>query len=51
MSRDIRFYLLDVLERCERITRYLAGLDEADGRKMSEPRMPYFETSRLSAKR
>lgn len=22
MSRDVRVYLLDILERCERITRY-----------------------------
>ncbi len=29
MSRDIRFYLLDICERCDRITRYVAGLDEA----------------------
>jgi uncharacterized protein with HEPN domain len=29
MSRDIRFYLLDILERCDRITRYVDGLDEA----------------------
>ncbi len=28
MSRDIRVYLLDILERCERITRYVEGLDE-----------------------
>lgn len=28
MSRDIRVYLLDILERCERITRYMEGLDE-----------------------
>jgi uncharacterized protein with HEPN domain len=30
MSRDIRVYLLDILERCERITRYVDGLDEAE---------------------
>jgi uncharacterized protein with HEPN domain len=29
MSRDVRFYLLDILGRCERITRYVEGLDEA----------------------
>ena len=29
MSRDIRVYLLDILERCDRITRYIEGLDEA----------------------
>ena len=28
MSRDIRVYLLDILERCERITRYVEGLDQ-----------------------
>lgn len=28
MSRDVRVYLLDILERCERITRYMEGLDE-----------------------
>ena len=29
MSRDLRVYLLDIIERCERITRYVDGLDEA----------------------
>ena len=29
MSRDVRVYLLDIQERCERITRYVEGLDEA----------------------
>ena len=29
MSRDIRVYLLDILERCERIMRYVDGFDEA----------------------
>jgi uncharacterized protein with HEPN domain len=29
MSRDVRVYLLDILERCERITRYVDGFDEA----------------------
>jgi uncharacterized protein with HEPN domain len=33
MSRDVRFYLLDILERCERITRYVEGLDEAEWSK------------------
>jgi uncharacterized protein with HEPN domain len=28
MSRDVRVHLLDILERCERITRYVEGLDE-----------------------
>ncbi len=28
MSRDVRVYLLDILERCERITRYVEGLDQ-----------------------
>lgn len=28
MLRDIRVYLLDILERCERITRYVEGLDQ-----------------------
>lgn len=28
MSHDIRVYLLDILERCERITRYVEGLDQ-----------------------
>lgn len=27
MSRDVRVYLLDILERCERITRYVEGLE------------------------
>lgn len=30
MSRDVRVYLLDILERCERIERHVGGLDEAD---------------------
>ena len=30
MSRDVRFYLLDVLERCERIMRYVERMDEAE---------------------
>jgi uncharacterized protein with HEPN domain len=29
MSRDVHVYLLDILERCERITRYVEGLDQA----------------------
>jgi uncharacterized protein with HEPN domain len=29
MSRDLRVYLLDIIERCERIMRYIDGLDEA----------------------
>lgn len=29
MSRDVRVYLLDILERCERIARYVEGFDEA----------------------
>jgi uncharacterized protein with HEPN domain len=29
MSRDPRVYLLDIQERCERIARYVEGLDEA----------------------
>ena len=29
MSRDVRVSLLDIQERCERITRYVEGLDEA----------------------
>jgi uncharacterized protein with HEPN domain len=28
MSRDIRVYLTDIAERCERISRYIEGLDE-----------------------
>ena len=28
MSRDVRVYLLDILERCERITVYIEGLDQ-----------------------
>ncbi len=33
MSRDVRFYLLDIQERCERIMRYVEGLDEAEWSK------------------
>jgi uncharacterized protein with HEPN domain len=33
MSRDARVYLLDILKGCERITRYVEGLDEADWSK------------------
>jgi uncharacterized protein with HEPN domain len=33
LSRDVRFYLLDILERCERITRYVEGFDEAEWSK------------------
>lgn len=29
MSRDIRVYLADIAERCERIRRYVSALDEA----------------------
>ena len=29
MSRDVRVYLLDIQERCQRIMRYVDGLDEA----------------------
>jgi uncharacterized protein with HEPN domain len=29
MSRDVRVYLLDIKERCERIIRYVEGFDEA----------------------
>lgn len=29
MSRDIRVHLLDILDRCERITRYVEGCDES----------------------
>ena len=46
MSRDVRVYLLDILERCERITRYMEGLDEERWSKTSAPGMPSFETSR-----
>ena len=28
MSRDVRVYLLDILEQRERITRYVEGFDE-----------------------
>ncbi|MDP2183308.1 MAG: DUF86 domain-containing protein, partial [Actinomycetota bacterium] len=28
MSRDIRVYLADIAERCERISRYVEGLDD-----------------------
>ncbi len=28
MSRDRRVYLADIAERCERISRYVEGLDE-----------------------
>ncbi|MDO9107497.1 MAG: DUF86 domain-containing protein [Coriobacteriia bacterium] len=28
MSRDVRVYLADIAERCERISRYVEGLDE-----------------------
>jgi uncharacterized protein with HEPN domain len=27
MSRDVRVYLTDIAERCERVTRYVEGLD------------------------
>jgi uncharacterized protein with HEPN domain len=33
MSRDIRVYLLDILERCERIARYVEGLGQAEWSK------------------
>jgi uncharacterized protein with HEPN domain len=33
MSRDVRVYLLDIQERCERIMRYVEGLDEAEWSK------------------
>ena len=29
MSRDVRVYLFDIQEQCERIVRYVEGLDEA----------------------
>ncbi len=28
MSRDVRVYLTDIAERCDRISRYVAGMDE-----------------------
>jgi uncharacterized protein with HEPN domain len=29
MSRDVGVYLTDIAERCERVTRYVGGLDQA----------------------
>jgi len=29
MSRDVGVYLADIAERCERVTRYVGGLDQA----------------------
>jgi uncharacterized protein with HEPN domain len=29
MSRDVRIYLADIAERCDRISRYVRGLDES----------------------
>lgn len=29
MSRDVRVYLIDIAERCDRISRYIADMDEA----------------------
>ncbi|MHB1340405.1 MAG: HepT-like ribonuclease domain-containing protein [Coriobacteriia bacterium] len=29
MSRDLRVYLADIADRCDRISRYVAGMDEA----------------------
>ena len=28
MSRDVRVYLADIAERCERVSRYVEGLDQ-----------------------
>jgi uncharacterized protein with HEPN domain len=33
MSRDVRVYLLDIVERCERIMRYVEGFSEAEWAK------------------
>lgn len=29
MSRDVRIFLADIAERCERIARYVSGMDES----------------------
>lgn len=46
MSRDLRVYLLDIRERCERIMRYVEGLDDAGWSRDERTRTPSCETLR-----